>query len=81
MNMTVTLWLYGWLYYPFYPLAVFHSTTAVEMALRCNQHIDVRRIRSDGGACATDRLHGISAVLEARKSSVGQEAGFLCGLQ
>jgi hypothetical protein len=34
MNMVVTLWLYGWLYYPFYPLAVFHSTTAVEMALQ-----------------------------------------------
>jgi hypothetical protein len=34
MNMIVTLWLYGWLYYPFYPLAVFHSTTAVELALQ-----------------------------------------------
>jgi len=34
MNMVVTLWLYGWLYYPFYPLAIFHSTTAVEMALQ-----------------------------------------------
>jgi hypothetical protein len=34
MNMVVTLWLYGWLYYPFYPLAVFHSTTAVELALQ-----------------------------------------------
>jgi len=34
MNMVVTLWLYGWLYYPFYPLAVFHSTAAVEVALQ-----------------------------------------------
>lgn len=34
MNSVVTLWLYGWLYYPFYPLAIFLSTTAVEMALR-----------------------------------------------
>jgi hypothetical protein len=34
MNTVVTLWLYGWLYYPFYPLAVFHSTTAIEMALQ-----------------------------------------------
>lgn len=34
MNMVVTLWLYGWFYYPFYPLAVFHSATAVEMALQ-----------------------------------------------
>ena len=34
MHMVVTLWLYGWLYYPFYPLAVFHCTTAVEMALQ-----------------------------------------------
>src|ERR1700675_4623707 len=34
MNSVVTLWLYGWLYYPFYPLAVFHSTTAIEMALQ-----------------------------------------------
>jgi hypothetical protein len=32
MNMVVRLWLYGWLYCPFYPLAVFHSTTVVEMA-------------------------------------------------
>ncbi len=29
-----TLWLYGWLYYPFYALVEFLSTTAVEMALR-----------------------------------------------
>ena len=28
MNMVVTLWLYGWLYYPFYPLAVFHLNYA-----------------------------------------------------
>jgi hypothetical protein len=34
MNSVVTLWLYGWLYYPFYPLAIFLSTTAVEMALK-----------------------------------------------
>ena len=34
MNSVVTLWLYAWLYYPFYPLAIFLSTTAVEMALR-----------------------------------------------
>jgi hypothetical protein len=34
MNSVVTLWLYGWLYYPFYPLAIFLSTTAVEMALQ-----------------------------------------------
>jgi|GEM_PF-1005598 len=34
MNAVVTLWLYGWLYYPFYPLAIFLSTTAVELALK-----------------------------------------------
>lgn len=34
MNAVVTLWLYGWLYYPFYPLAIFLSATAVEMALK-----------------------------------------------
>jgi hypothetical protein len=34
MNMVVSLWSYGWLYYPFYPLAVFHSTIAVELALQ-----------------------------------------------
>ncbi len=34
MNSVVTLWLYGWLYYPFYSLAIFLSTTAVEMALQ-----------------------------------------------
>jgi hypothetical protein len=34
MNSVVSLWLYGWLYYPFYPLAIFLSTVAVEMALQ-----------------------------------------------
>ncbi len=34
MNSVVTLWLYGWLHYPFYPIAIFLSTTAVEMALQ-----------------------------------------------
>lgn len=34
MNSVVTLWLYGWLYYPFYQHAIFLSTTAVEMALQ-----------------------------------------------
>jgi hypothetical protein len=34
LNSVVTLWLYGWLYYPFYSLAIFLSTTAVEMALQ-----------------------------------------------
>jgi hypothetical protein len=34
MNAVVTLWLYGWLYYPFYPLSIFLSTTAVELALK-----------------------------------------------
>lgn len=33
MNSVVTLWLYAWLYYPFYPLTIFLSATAVEMAL------------------------------------------------
>jgi len=33
-NMVVTLYLYGWLYYPFYTLAAFLSTFVVEMALR-----------------------------------------------
>jgi len=34
MNTVVTLWLYGWLYYPFYPLTIFLSASAVEMALQ-----------------------------------------------
>ena len=34
MNSVVTLWLYGWLYYPFYPLVIFLGATAVEMALQ-----------------------------------------------
>lgn len=34
MNSVVSLWLYGWLYYPFYPVAIFLSTAAVEMALQ-----------------------------------------------
>ena len=34
MNSVVTLWLYGWLYYPFYPLTIFIGATAVEMALQ-----------------------------------------------
>lgn len=34
MNSVVTLWLYGWLYYSFYPLTIFLSATAVEMALQ-----------------------------------------------
>ncbi len=34
MNSLVTLWLYGWLYYPFYPLTIFLSATAIEMALQ-----------------------------------------------
>jgi hypothetical protein len=34
VNSVVSLWLYGWLYYPFYPLAIFLSTSAVEMALQ-----------------------------------------------
>jgi hypothetical protein len=33
-DSVVMLCLYGWLYYPFYTLASFLSTTAVEMALR-----------------------------------------------
>lgn len=33
-NTVVTLYLYGWLYYPFYTLAAFLSSFAVEMALR-----------------------------------------------
>jgi hypothetical protein len=33
-NMVVTLYLYGWLYYPFYTLADFLSRVVVEMALR-----------------------------------------------
>jgi len=34
MASVTTLWLYGWLYYPFYSLAQFLSTTAIEMALK-----------------------------------------------
>ena len=34
MASVVTLWLYGWLYYPFYTQVAFLSTTVVEMALR-----------------------------------------------
>ena len=34
MHSIVTLWLYGWLYYPFYQLALFLSATAVELALK-----------------------------------------------
>jgi hypothetical protein len=34
MSSVVTLWLYGWLYYPFYAHVVFLSATAVEMALK-----------------------------------------------
>ena len=34
MNSVLTLWLYGWLYYPFYPMAIFLSMTAVELALK-----------------------------------------------
>src|SRR5690242_7126879 len=33
-DSVVTLWLYGYLYYPFYALVSFLSATAVEMALR-----------------------------------------------
>jgi hypothetical protein len=33
-NVAVTLYLYGWLYYPFYTLASERSFFAVEMALR-----------------------------------------------
>lgn len=33
-NTVLSLWLYGWLYYPFYTAAVFLSATAVELALR-----------------------------------------------
>lgn len=33
-NAVVSLWLYGWLYYPFYTLADFLSSVVVEMALR-----------------------------------------------
>jgi hypothetical protein len=33
-NAVVTLWLYGWLYYPFHTLAHFLSSVVVEMALR-----------------------------------------------
>jgi hypothetical protein len=34
MATIVTLWLYGWLHYPFYTLTEFLSATAIEMALR-----------------------------------------------
>lgn len=34
MEATKTLFVYGWFYYPFYALASFLATTAVEMALR-----------------------------------------------
>jgi hypothetical protein len=33
-NTVVTLYLYGWLYYPFFTMAGFLSTFVVEMALR-----------------------------------------------
>lgn len=34
MNSVVTLRRYGWLYYPFYPLPIFLSASAIEMALQ-----------------------------------------------
>ena len=34
MATITTLWLYGWLYYPFCTLTQFLSTTAIEMALQ-----------------------------------------------
>jgi hypothetical protein len=34
MGRVQSLWLDGWLYYPFYTLTSFLSTTTVEMALR-----------------------------------------------
>jgi hypothetical protein len=65
MNSVVTLWLYGWLYYPFYPLAIFLSTTAVEFALK-------KRFPQKGGD-----FRGLKKLLkEAKRAGVLRDEDF-----
>jgi hypothetical protein len=62
MATVVTVWLFGWFHYPFYTLAQFLSTTAVEMALK-------KRLSEGAGR----RRKGLRALLEEAKT-----AGLLC---
>ncbi len=86
-NAVVTLYLYGWLYYPFFTLASERSFFAVEMALR--KRLPPKKLNKKGRdprnlvdllgeakAAGLVRDEGFP-ILENRRASAEEEAGFL----
>lgn len=87
MNSVVTLWLYGWLYYPFYPLAIFLSTTAVEMALKerfpkkGRDHRGLKKLLRKAKDAGLLRDEGFPSLVHRRENAPGleQETGEIIG--
>jgi hypothetical protein len=86
-NAIITLYLYGWLYYPFFTLASERSFFAVEMALR--KRLPPKKLNKKGRdprnlvdllgeakAAGLMRDEGFPS-LENRRASAEEEAGFL----
>jgi hypothetical protein len=69
-NALVTLYLYGWLYYPFYTLASERSFFAVEMALR--KRLPPQKLDKKG----RDRRSLGDLLREARDAGLLREEGF-----
>jgi hypothetical protein len=68
-NAVITLYLYGWLYYPFYTLANFLSSVVVEMALR--ERLPWRPERT-----GQDRRGLKKLLTEAKAAGLLREEGF-----
>jgi hypothetical protein len=69
-NAVVTLYLYGWLYYPFYTMAAFLSSFVVEMALR--ERFPPKKLNKRGRDLRTLR----HLLREAKDAGVLREEGF-----
>ena len=70
VHVIVTLYLYGWLYYPFYTLASERSFFAVEMALR--KRLPPRKLDKKG----RDRRSLADLLREAKDAGLLRDEGF-----
>jgi hypothetical protein len=69
-NAVVTLYLYGWLYYPFYTLASERSFFAVEMALR--KRLPPKKLNKKG----RDPRNLVDLLREAKDAGLMGDEGF-----
>ncbi len=69
-NAVVTLYLYGWLYYPFYTLASERSFFAVEMALR--KRLPPKKLNKKG----RDPRNLVDLLREAKDAGLMHDEGF-----